>query len=62
MNIRHYDLRLYGWDPDLVAGMPIDFPSGLFVLYPRLGGPPDTIKIPPGRAKVLVEMYAPRGR
>jgi hypothetical protein len=60
--IRHYDLRLYGWDPEMVAGMPPDWPNGLFVLYPKVGGPPDTIRIPAGRAKVLVQLFASRGR
>jgi len=61
-NIRHYDLRLYAWDPELVQGMPPSWPSGLFVLYPKSDGTPDTIRIPPGHAKVVVQMYATSGR
>jgi len=61
-NIRHYDLRLYAWDPELVQGMPPWWPSGLYVLYPKSDGTPDTIKIPAGRAKVLVQMFATSGR
>jgi hypothetical protein len=61
-NIRDYDLRLYGRSPELVQKMGPDWPHGLFVLYPKSDGTPDTIRIPPGRAKVVVQMYGTSGR
>ena len=61
-NYRHYDLRVYAWDPELVQGFPPDFPNGLFVLYPRSDGVPGPILIPAGRAKVLMQLIAWRGR
>lgn len=57
---RRYDLRLYGWDPEMVQGMPPDWPHGLLVLYPKTDGAPDTIRIPTGRAKVLIQVIGAR--
>jgi hypothetical protein len=60
-NFWHYDLRLYAWDPGLVEKMPRQWPGGLFVLYPSSGAA-DTSRIPAGRARVLLELSADRGR
>lgn len=60
-NIREYDLRLHGRSPELVREMGPDWPHGLYVLYPKSAAAPDTIRIPAGRAKVVMQMFG-RGR
>jgi hypothetical protein len=61
-NFRHYDLRLYAWEPGLLEANRVKLPES-----PKLT--PEQLKdiypedfFPAGRAKVIVELIAWRGR